>query len=257
MKGLDSNYANYNNPEIWNSRIAVYPYVGSDVRAFRYNAIVPTTSSQFDGSGNPISPGYQTFFGGGIYDRYGFKGNAINAYANTNLNQTNGYLGGKSSSSSGYTMGVVWKDTNTADRNDFGLYSTSPPNDATMWLRTSPTPFARILSYDTQITGINSVNGGKGHWMITKNNLVSIKKAYYQGNELTLGASTNRTGFPTQGWSFSYFVNALNFNGGAGGFTSNTTMFFYMFIGFTNTTIIDAWNQIVEDFCVESAKKTW
>jgi hypothetical protein len=257
MKGLDSNYGNYNNTEIWDRRIALYPYVGSDVRAFRYNAIVPTTSSQFDINGNPIAPGYQTFLGGGIYDRYGFKGNGINAYANTNLNNANGYLNSKQQALQGFTMGVVYKDVNTVGRNDFGLYSTSFTNDATMWLRTTPTPQARIISYESDLTGPSVVNGGNGHWLLVKNDSVSIKKAYYQGNELNVSLSSDRTTFPTQGWSRSYVHNALNFNGSIGNFTTNTTMFFYMFLGFTNTTIIDAWNQIVEDFCVESDKKTW
>jgi hypothetical protein len=261
MKGLDPNYGNYNNTEIWDRRIALYPYVGSNVRAFRYNAIAPTTSSQFDGSGNPISPGYQTFYGGGSYNRYGFKGNGVNAYANTNLNQTNGYLQSKVVTNNGFTMGVVYKDTDNVNRSDFGVYSTFFPNDATMFLTTRPAasggPVARLLSYDSPLSGANLVDGGKGHWLIIKNDSVSIKKAYYQGNELTVGASTNRFDPPTQGWPLSYVVNAVNFNTSIINFSNNTTMLFYMFLGFTNTTIIDAWNQIVEDFCVESNKKTW
>jgi hypothetical protein len=260
MKGLDSNYSNYNNTEIWDRRIALYPYVGSDVRAFRYNAIVPTTSSQFDINGNPIAPGYQTFFGGGTYDRYGFKGNGINAYANTNLNNANGYLNSKQQAFQGFTMGVVYKDTDTVNRSDFGIYSTSfVSGDATMFLTTRPVggPVARILSYDSLLSGEGLITGGKGHWMIIKNDSASIKKAYYQSNELTVGISENRTTFPTQGWTRSYIHNAVNVNGNPANFTTNTSMLFYMFLGFTNTTIIDAWNQIVEDFCVESDKKTW
>ena len=267
MKGLDPNYGNYNNTEIWDRRIALYPYVGSDVRAFRYNAIVPTTSSQFDGLSRPISPGYQTFVGGGTYDRYGFKGNGINAYANTNLNQTSGYLQSSSINNNGYTMGVVYKDTDAVGRSDFGTYSTLFPNDATMFLTTRPAvsggPVARLLSYDTNLSGAGLVDGGKGHWMIVKNDSVAMEKAYYQGSELTLSANTDRFTPPTEGWPASYIVNAMNFRDAAYGtinpvnFTTNTTMFFYMFVGFTNTTIIDAWNQIVEDFCAESGKKTW
>jgi hypothetical protein len=258
MKGLDSNYGNYNNTEIWDRRIALYPYVGSDVRAFRYNAIVPTTSSQFDINGNPIAPGYQTFLGGGTYDRYGFKGNGVNAYVNTNLNQTNGYLASSSLTQQGYTMGIVWKDNNLDSRNDFGVYSTLFPNDATMWLRNAPTPFTRTLAYDLGVTGSGIINGGAGHWLIVNNNLSGIRGAYYNKTKGTLtGDLVVRNQPPTQGWVMSYFGNCMNFNGNPGNFTINTSMFFYIFTGFSNETIINAWNQIVEDFCVESDKKTW
>lgn len=260
MKGQDPNFGNYGNTMIWDRRIALYPYVGSNMEAFRYNAFVPVTTNQTDGSGNPISPGYQTFYGGGTYDSYGHKGNGINSYANTNLNHTNGYLASKQGPGTGFTMGIVWKDTLPLNRSDFGVYSTFFPNDATMWLtnRSNNTkPYARILSYDQEISGPTVVTGGKGHWLIVVRGTVGLRKAYYQGTEVTLSANQARNQVPTQGWSLSYLTSATNFNGGASNFTPNTNMFFYIFNGFDTTTIIDAWNAIVEAFCVETGKKTW
>jgi hypothetical protein len=260
IKGLDPAFGNYGNTEMWDRRVALYPYLGSNMEAFRYNAFVPVTTNSTDGSGNPNGPGYQTFYGGGSYDSYGHVGNGINAYSNTNLNHTNGYLASKQQVNQGLTMGTVYKNTESTIRCDFGVYSTFFPNDATMYLTTRPVQgaVARIFSYDHNVTGM-AIPGGKGHWMIVKNDSVGIRKAYYQGAELTLSANQNRTQVPTQGYFFSYPANAMNFNGNYQNFlpAGQTTMLFYIFLGFTNTTIINAWNQIVEAFCAETGKKTW
>lgn len=259
MKGQDPNFANFGDTMIWDRRVALYPYVGSNMEAFRYNAFVPVTTNSTDGSGNPNGPGYQTFYGGGSYDMYGHVGNGINAYSNTNLNHTNGYLPSKMQAQQGLTMGTVYKET-TATRCDFGVYSTFFPNDATMYLTTRPNPVAvaRIFSYDHQVTGV-PVPGGKGHWMIIKNDSAGIRRAYYQGTQLTLSANQDRVQLPTQGYLLSYPTNAMNFNGTYQNFlpAGQTTMFFYIFLGFTNTTIINAWNAIVEAYCAETGKKTW
>lgn len=249
MKGQDSTYANFGDPVIWNQRIALYPYVGVSASAFKYNFFYPTEST---------ADGRQTFYGGGTYTSFGHKGNGINAFAYTNINSRTGL--GSVLSPSNMCVGIVYKDTITAGRDDFGTYNTNSSWDANIWLRTFPTPNSRMYCYENG-TVSGAPNGGRGHWMLSKNTTdrrLVHNGVYYshvygaerpESSEPDGGFGTITTGalnYNNQGnWGFS-FVN----------FSANTNMFFYILGGIPNS-LHTTWHSIVESFCTETGKKTW
>ena len=268
MKGNDPLYSNYGNAGIWNATKALYPYMGSNLEAYRYNAILPSsTTTSTDLIGYPTGPGYQYIAGGITVDGiYGPKGNGINGVILTNLNWGSGQASALTWND--LVMGAVYKDT--GNRKDFGEYN---PNAgyAGIWLRTGPTVQSRQGCLEgSVITGPNLVINGRGHWLLHRSG--ADKRVYYQGVQQTYPAGADRTNevqiyhgadtWPFLGLNFSYFNN-----GGASGspavyagrcanYGNDTLMFSYIMTAYSNT-LIPAWNQMVEDFCVETGKKTW
>lgn len=270
MKGLDPLYSNFGNDGIWNARVAIYPYVGSNLEAYRFNAVFPTAVTQAtDIIGYPTSPGYQYIAGGVTVDGiYGPKGNGTNGVILTNLNWGSGQASALTWND--LSMGAVYKTTSTTGRDDFGEYN---PNAgyAGIWLRTKPTVMSRQGCLEgSNISGPNLVIGGNGHWMLWRSG--ADKRVYYQQVQQTYPAGADRTaevqtyhGLDT--WTFlslnfSYFNNGgasdspAVYAGRCVNFSSNTLMLSYIMTAFSST-LIPAWNQIVEDFCVETGKKTW
>lgn len=272
MKGLDPTYSNFGDAGIYNATKALYPYVGSNLEAYRFNAVFPTAVTQAtDIIGYPTSPGYQYIAGGVTVDGiYGPKGNGTNGVILTNLNWGSGQASALTWND--LSMGAVYKTTSTTGRDDFGEYN---PNAgyAGIWLRTKPSPpNARMgcLETGTGITGPNLVLGGNGHWMLWRSG--ADKRVYYQQVQQTYSSGADRTGevqtyHGADTWAF-LSLNFSYFNGGGASsspavyasrcanFSSNTLMLSYIMTAFSST-LIPAWNQIVEDFCAETGKKTW
>lgn len=268
MKGNDPTYSNFGNTGIWDAARAIYPYVGSNIEAYRYNALVPTfNTTSIDLLGYPTGPGYQYIAGGITVDGiYGPKGNGINGVILTNLNWGSGQAG--SLSRTNLCMGAVYKET--GNRKDFGEYNTAV-NASGIWLRTGPTVQSRQGCLEgSAITGSNLVINGRGHWLLHRSG--ADKRVYYQGVQQTYPAGADRTlevqtyhGADTWTW---LALNVTYFNSlGASPFPevyaqrcvnygNDTLMFSYVMDGFSNT-LIPAWNQMVEDFCIETGKKTW
>jgi hypothetical protein len=272
MKGNDPLYSNYGNAGIWNAAKAIYPYLGANLEAYRYNSINPiTTTTQTDDGGYPVSPGYQYIAGGITVDGiYGPKGNGTNGVILTNLNWANGVA--YTLSPTNLCLGAVYKTTSTTGRDDFGDYNPNV-NMAGIWLRTKPTVMAREGCLEgSNISGSNLVIGGRGHWMLHRSG--ASKRVYYQSVQQTYPAGTDRggeTNAPTYGGTVTWPFLGLNFSyfNGAGlfatpaqraancvNFSANTLMFSYVMDAFSNT-LIPAWNQMVEAFCAETGKKTW
>ena len=273
MKGLDPAYSNFGNTGIYNACKALYPYVGSNLEAYKFNAVFPTAVTQAtDDAGYPTSPGYQYIAGGITVDGiYGPKGNGTNGVILTQLNWAQ--AGGLAASLTwnSLCMGAVYKTTSAVGRDDFGWYSPTA-GEGGIWLRTKPTAQSRQGCLEgSSISGTNLVIGGRGHWMLWRS--AADKRVYYQQVQQTYPAGADRTGegnatFGGQTtWPF-LGLNFANFNGTGGGasaatraancvnFSSNTLMLNYVMDPFADT-LISAWNQIVEDFCVETGKKTW
>lgn len=269
MKGNDPLYSNYGNNGIWAATKALYPYVGSNIEAYRFNAVFPTAVTQaVDLINYPTSPGYQFIAGGITVDGvYGPKGNGINGVILTNLNWASGLA--SSLSPTNLSMGAVYKTTSASGRDDFGEYNPTAGYSG-IWLRTKPSPIqSRMGCLESSVTG-NVIVGGRGHWMLWRSG--GDKRVYYQGNQATYAGGADRAleGQIYHGADTWVFL-ALNFNyfnnGGASAFpsiyatrcvnfSSNTLMLSYVMDGFSST-LIPAWNQIVEDFCTETGKKTW
>lgn len=271
MKGNDPLYPNFGNAGLWNARVALYPYVGSNLEAFRYNAIFPTAVTQAtDSGGYPISPGYQYIAGGITVDGiYGPKGNGTNGVILSNLNWVQGFASDLSPAE--LSMGAVYKTTSSTGRDDFGEYNAAP-NMSGIWLRTKPLSVqARMGCLESAVTGPNIVLGGRGHWMLHRAN--TIKSVYYQGVQASYTGGQNRSGEGGAGfggqntWTW-LGLNFTYFNGVGGSataaqraaacvnFSSNTLMFSYIMKGYAQS-LIPAWNQMVEAFCAETGKKTW
>ena len=273
MKGNDPLYSNFGDAGIWNATKAFYPYLGSNLEAYRYNAMFPVAATQStDSGGYPNSPGYQYIAGGVTIDGiYGAKGNGVNGVILTNLNWISGHASSLSVTS--LCMGAVYKTTSATGRDDFGDYNPFV-NESGIWLRTKPNPANARLSCleGSGITG-DYVVGGKGHWMLHRTG--NDKRVYYQGNLLNYPPGQNRTveGSPSFGGIFTWTFLGLNFaafnyyNGiqytdsatraaRCVNFSDNTLMAAYIMDGFSNT-LIPAWNQMIEDFCVKTGKKTW
>jgi len=269
MKGLDPLYSNFGNAGIYNATKGLYPYVGSSLAAYRFNAIFPTAVTQAtDATGYPTSPGYQ-YIGGGITvdGVYGPKGNGVNGVILTNMN----WMTGQSStlSPTDLVMGAVYKTTGT--RKDFGEYNPGP-GFAGIWLRTGPTVMAREGCLEgSNITGTNQVINGLGHYLLWRSG--SDKRVYYQQVQQTYSPGADRSGegnstysglntWTWLGLNFSYFNNGgaqsseAVYAGRCVNYASDTLMFSYVMTSFSST-LISAWNQIVEDFCTETGKKTW
>lgn len=269
MKGNDPAYPNSGNNGIWTATKALYPYVGSNLEAYRFNAVFPTAVTQAtDLIGYPTSPGYQYIAGGITVDGiYGPKGNGTNGVILTNLNWGSGQASALTWNN--LSMGAVYKTTSATGRDDFGEYNPSP-GYAGIWLRTKPTVQSRQGCLEGSISGPNLVIGGNGHWMLWRSG--ADKRVYYQQVQQTYPAGADRTNevqiyHGADTWTFL----SLNFsyfnNGGASGspavyasrcvnFSSNTLMLSYIMTAFSST-LIPAWNQIVEAFCAETGKKTW
>lgn len=273
MKGLDPLYANFGNNELWTSNRALYPYLGSSLEGFRFNAKFPTSvTQQVDGGNYPVSAGFQYIAGGVTVDGiYGAKGNGINGVILTNLNWVSGQ--GSALTVTSLSMGCVYKTTSATGRDDFGDYNPFV-NEAGIWLRTKPSPANARLSCleGSGITG-DYVVGGRGHWMLHRSG--DTKRVYYQGTLLNYPSGQNRTvkGNASFGgiytWTFLglnfaafNYYNGLQFTDSATraarcvNFSANTLMLSYIATGFTSS-LIPVWNNIVEAFCVETGKKTW
>lgn len=272
MKGNDPAYPNSGNNGIWTAAKALYPYVGSNLEAYRYNALFPVSTTQaIDAIGYPTSPGYQYIAGGITVDGvYGPKGNGVNGVILSNLNWGSGLA--STLSPTNLSMGAVYKTTSSTGRDDFGEYNPNAGYSG-IWLRTKPSPAnARMgcLETGSGISGPTVVIGGRGHWMLWRS--AGDRRVYYQGTQATYSAGADRSGevqtyhgadtWPWLSLNFSYFNN-----GGASGspaiyatrcvnFSSNTLMLSYIMDGFS-ASLIPAWNQIVEAFCTETGKKTW
>ena len=270
MKGNDPLYSNFGNAGIWNATKAFYPYVGSNIEAYKYNSKYPTSATvTTDTAGYPTGNGYQYIAGGITVDGiYGPKGNGTNGVILTNLNWISGLA--SSLSPTNLCLGAVYKTTSVTGRDDFGDYNPNA-NMGGIWLRTKPSSAqARMGNLEGAITGSITI-GGRGHWMIHRSG--SDKRVYYQGVQATYTGGTDRSGegnslyggmntLPFLGLNFSYFNGA-----GAGAsmatraancvnFSANTLMAAYIMDGFSNT-LIPAWNQMIEAFCVKTGKKTW
>jgi hypothetical protein len=279
MKGNDPLYSNYGNAGIWNAAKAFYPYVGANLEAYRYNAINPiSTTTSTDAAGYPNAPGYQYIAGGVTVDGiYGPKGNSMNGVILSNLN----WMGGTASSLSptNLCMGAGYKTEAPTGRDDFGEYNPNV-NMAGIFLRTgghSPGnggPIARLGCLENgnqNITGPNVVIGGRGHWMLHRTG--NDRRAYYKGVQATYTPGQDRAGEGSTTYNAlnTWTFLALNFNyfNGVGAaaslatraaycvaFSGNTLLFNYVMDGFSNT-LIPAWNQMIEAFCVKTGKKTW
>jgi hypothetical protein len=273
MKGNDPLYSNFGDAGIWNAAKAIYPYLGSNLEAYRYNAMFPVAATQStDNGGYPNSPGYQYIAGGVTVDGiYGPKGNGVNGVILTNLNWISGHASALSPTS--LSMGAVYKSQAPTGRDDFGDYNPFV-NEAGIFLSTGPTtPNARLSCLDGAVSGPNLVPGGKGHWMLHRSG--ADRRVYYQGVQQTYAGGQNRTveGSPSYGGIFTWaflglnfsafqYYNGIQFTNSATraarcvNFSGNTLMFNYIMTGFSNT-LIPAWNQMVEAFCVKTGKKTW
>ena len=271
MKGNDPLYPNSGNAGIWTATRALYPYLGSNLEAYKYNSKYPTSATvSSDTAGYPTGNGYQYIAGGITVDGiYGPKGNGTNGVILTQLNWAQGLASSLTWNS--LCMGAVYKTTSTAGRDDFGWYSTNPA-EAGIWLRTKPSPAnARMGCLEgSGITGSYTV-GGNGHWMLWRS--AADKRVYYQQVQQTYPAGADRTGegnlsFGGQTtWPF-LALNFNNFNGTGGGasaatraancvnYSNNTLMLNYVMTPFADS-LIPAWNQMVEAFCAETGKKTW
>ena len=269
MKGNDPLYPNFGNAGIWNAAKGIYPYLGANLEAYRYKALNPISNTTVtDPCGYPSSPGYQYIAGGITVDGiYGPKGNGVNGVILTNLNWINGVA--STLSPTNLCLGAVYKTTSTTGRDDFGDYN---PNAfmGGIWLRTKPSPIsARMGNLEGAVTGSVTL-GGRGHWMLHRSG--GDKRVYYQGVQASYTGGADRSGeggacggqvtWPFLGLNFSYF------NGVGGGasmatraancvnFSANTLMFSYVMDAFSNS-LIPAWNQMIEAFCVKTNKKTW
>ena len=273
MKGNDPAYSNYGNNGIWAATKAIYPYLGSNLEAYRYNAVFPVSTTQStDNGGYPNSPGYQYIAGGITVDGlYGPKGNGVNGVILSNLNWVSGQASAVAWNS--LSLGAVYKTTSSTGRDDFGDYNPFI-NEAGIWLRTKPSPAnARMGCLEgSGITGSYTV-GGRGHWMLHRSG--NDRRVYYQGTQLTYPSGQDRSvegnasigGIYTWTWlglnfaAFQYY-NGLQFTDSATraarcvNFSDNTLMLSYVMTGYSNS-LIPAWNQMVEAFCVETGKKTW
>lgn len=269
MKGNDPLYPNSGNAGIWTATKALYPYLGSNLEAYKYNSKYPTSATvSTDSAGYPNGNGYQYIAGGITVDGiYGPKGNGTNGVILTNLN----WVGGLASalSPTNLSMGAVYKTTSGSGRDDFGEYN-SDVNMSGIWLRTKPSAAqARMGCLEGAITGSITI-GGRGHWMLHRSG--ATKRVYYQGTQATYTGGADRAGeggiynglntWAFLGLNFTYFngvgaaasmatraANCVNFS-------SNTLMLSYVMDGFS-ATLIPAWNQMVEAFCLETGKKTW
>lgn len=271
MKGNDPAYPNSGNNGIWTAAKALYPYVGSNLAAYRYNALFPTSVTQaVDGAGYPSSPGYQYIAGGITVDGlYGPKGNGTNGVILTNLNWQDGLTG--ITSGTDMSMGAVYKTTSSTGRDDFGEYDPNPAQSG-VWLRTKPDVRSRLGCLEGGAVTGTVVIGGRGHWMIYAVD-ASDKRVYYQGVQQTWPRGANQTGgghpwaaglntWAFLGLNFSRFQGTSPYASEAQraslcvNFSSNTLMLSYVFQAIP-TGLIASWNQIVEAFCVETGKKTW
>ena len=271
MKGLDPLYSNFGDAGIWDARVALYPYVGSNLEAYKFNSVFPTAATQaVDTAGYPTSPGYQYIAGGITVDGlYGPKGNGTNGVILTQLNWAQGLASSLTWNS--LCMGAVYKTTSAVGRDDFGWYSTTA-GEGGIWLRTKPSPAnARMGCLEgSGIAGSYTV-GGNGHWMLWRS--AADKRVYYQQVQQTYPAGADRTGegnlsFGGQTtWPF-LALNFNNFNGTGGGasaatraancanYSNNTLMLNYVMTPFADS-LIPSWNQMIEAFCAETGKKTW
>ena len=269
MKGNDPLYPNSGNAGIWTATKALYPYLGSNLEAYKYNSKYPTSATvSSDTAGYPTGNGYQYIAGGITVDGiYGPKGNGTNGVILTNLNWVSGLAG--TLSPTNLAVGVVYKTTSGSGRDDFGDYNPGPGMGG-IWLRTKPSAAqARMGNLEGPITGSITI-GGRGHWMLHRSG--ASKRVYYQGVQATYtgGADRAQEGSPFSGlntWTF-LGLNFTYFNGVSAtssmatraancvNFSSNTLMAAYIMEGFS-ATLIPAWNQMIEAFCLETGKKTW
>ena len=270
MKGNDPLYPNSGNAGIWTATKALYPYLGSNLEAYKYNSKYPTSATvSSDTAGYPTGNGYQYIAGGITVDGiYGPKGNGTNGVILTNLNWVSGLAG--TLSPTNLAVGVVYKTTSTIGRDDFGDYNPDV-NMGGIWLRTKPSAAqARMGNLEGPITGAITI-GGRGHWMLHRSG--ADKRVYYQGTQATYTGGTNRSGegnalyggmntLPFLGLNFQYFQGAgaaasmATRAANCANFSSNTMMLSYVMDAFSST-LIPAWNQMVEAFCAETGKKTW
>jgi hypothetical protein len=259
MKGTDLTFlATAGDSHLWDKRIAFYPGIAQSLTAYRYNAFYPTETTGQDGPGWPNAPGYATIGSGVSVDGiFGPKGDGTsNTWINTNLNARTGTASQLSGTNA--CVGAVYKNTRTTGRDDFGTYNTGTNYDANLWLRTLPTPNARIYCYEGTLTG--GTNGDKGHWMILANS--TGRSVWNRGTQLSYTPGTIVVNEP-DGFFGSMTFLALNYNNmnnyGYNSFVNNSenTLLTGYILGGIADAYVTAWNQIIEDFMIDTGKKTW
>lgn len=255
MKGQDSGYANFGSTAIWDARILFCPNLGNSLATTKYNLFNPVASD---------AALRQLYNGGVTYDTgYGVKGNGTNGYIRTFVRQRD-YA--TMSQSSG-TIGAVYKSDQTSGRIDWGCYGTGTSYDANMWLRIitggSVNTLVRGYTYDVG-PGTGGPATQKGHWMVRQKSGVSnIPQIYYNKTKIyEYGGSPSYSyldesrEYTASGLNGELVFLALNYNMGTiTNYTSNTLILYYIMADLGAQ--VDAWNEIIEQFCTDTGRKTW
>jgi len=239
IKGLDSQYANFGDAEIFNqaSGLQISPMLGDTLGTKKYNLMDPSSTSL-----------QQTYVGGCTANYDGVTTDGVNGYISSNIIADNF----PALNSSSVCVGNVLRDSSS--RWDFGSYSTSPPNDGSIWRRmgTGITSFGRSWTLDNAVGGGNQDNN-QGHTWINLFTTPSAGENYHNG----VLESINSTNFiPSANSIYVTPFGGVNFNGTVFSQASNTMMFGHYFAGLS-ATMVPVWNSIVDDFMNELGKKTW
>jgi hypothetical protein len=248
-KGLDPGYANFGSSAIWDAGILFCPNRGGSLATAKYNVFDPTIL-------------IQNYFGGITYDPgYGVKGNGVNGGINSQVAVRNYTTGLTQLNQEKGLVGIVYKDTVNASRRDFGNYGSNVGIDGNMWLTASRggvvSPAMRYYTHDENITIVPA--NTNGHWCL-KGTLGSpnLGKVYYNK---TLIHTSNGNNPRTAAQALS-LPNAeilflcLNFNSRAVVNYANATDICHYVLGDIGANI-GAWNDMIEDFCIETGTKTW
>lgn len=259
IKGLDPAFGNYGNNAIYVAAqgFQINPMVGQTLEAMRVNLMDPLNTT-----GKKMS-----YVGGCSIDvGYGVALNGVNGYMLTNINQK----AEADINSSSACMGMVHKIS--TQRSDMGTYGTNwnhnlpTGNDANIHFiaGTKLNTQARSYRYEnsgSQVPGIDA----KGHHVFNLKDVEYTAKVY-TNKVLRI---TNSTGQARIYWNTNYGlepsdnipIGAMSFNNDYNTFGGHLAypsiiMFSYLFRGLSGN-MINYWNDIVEQYCIDTNRKTW
>lgn len=239
IKGLDSQYANFGDAEIFNqaSGLQISPMLGDTLGTKKYNLMDPTSTAL-----------QQTYVGGCTANYDGVTTNGVNGYINSNIIANNF----ANLNASSVCVGNVIRDSST--RWDFGNYGTAGGRAGNYWRRmgTGVTSFGRSFSLDNAVGGGNQDNN-QGHTWINLFTTPSAGENYHNG---VLESTNSLYPRPSDTSPLVLPFGGVNVNGNTFAQASNTMMFGHYFAGL-NAAMVPVWNTIVDDFMNELGKKTW
>jgi len=212
------------NASLWTKMKAIYPFVGNTSASQKYNLKDP----------RDLNAAYRlNFIGGGTFSSNGYQGNAVNAYANTNLN-VNTVLDGTNSHLSYYSRTIA--PAIVVDYYMIGAYNTAGYLYA-------------IDIYPTML-GCLGLEAAANYATVTNSSGFFIVKKETNNNQKAirnLSILDTKVQTVTTKPNINIGINALIFNGGIYGYSPFECAFSSIGDGLTDAEAVSLYN-IVQNF---------